>query len=490
MPTLLSPVSDTILAATPTLLMSIPVPAGADTNWISGIYNNGGAQYFDIMGFHDYVGGGQVLSDANLVYNVMSAHGDANKPLWLGEYGFQESGVQDNQQQGLMTVVLNAIKNKTTHITMAEWYNLRDDDPMDCCPPSVIKHETYGIVLHDDTTKKIGFTTMQNPLGATPPPPPPNPPPPARSPPPLPTNTGQAALTLNAPSTGTYYVWTRMKAADVNSDSYWLQIDNQAGIRVGDGGVPFGSWTWVNWQNGTTSSKISVSLTQGNHTLQVIGREANTQIDTVVLSPDPAFDPNNPAIVDSLPPVVTVNSPTNNTTLSGTTSVQVQATDDHAVAKVDLMLDNSLVSSQTTGSANVYTFSLDTTQFTPGSHSLLAKATDIAGNVGSSSILSVSISQPTPTPPPPPPPAPSPSPSPSSSPTPPPGPPPCPIQPVPVGGCPTNPVGDLNGDGKVNILDFSVLLRNWNALGGPADLNHDGIVNIFDLSILLSNWGH
>jgi hypothetical protein len=55
--------------------------------------------------------------------------------------------------------------------------------------------------------------------------------------------------------------------------------------------------------------------------------------------------------------------------------------------------------------------------------------------------------------------------------------------------------GDLNGDGRVNILDLSILLSNWNRTTGnltnpKADLNGDGKVDILDLSILLSRWGN
>jgi len=47
---------------------------------------------------------------------------------------------------------------------------------------------------------------------------------------------------------------------------------------------------------------------------------------------------------------------------------------------------------------------------------------------------------------------------------------------------------DLNGDGKINITDLSILLTNWGKAGVPADLNKSGKVDITDLSILLSNW--
>jgi len=49
--------------------------------------------------------------------------------------------------------------------------------------------------------------------------------------------------------------------------------------------------------------------------------------------------------------------------------------------------------------------------------------------------------------------------------------------------------GDLNGDGKINILDLSVVLSNFLKTAGSSDLNGDGKTNILDLSIVLSNWG-
>ncbi len=47
---------------------------------------------------------------------------------------------------------------------------------------------------------------------------------------------------------------------------------------------------------------------------------------------------------------------------------------------------------------------------------------------------------------------------------------------------------DLNGDGKVNLTDFSILLFHWNTDHGIADLNADGKVNLTDLSIMLFAW--
>lgn len=51
---------------------------------------------------------------------------------------------------------------------------------------------------------------------------------------------------------------------------------------------------------------------------------------------------------------------------------------------------------------------------------------------------------------------------------------------------------DLNRDGKVNLIDFSILLFWWGTDGGnsdpSADINADAKVNLTDFSILLFNW--
>jgi hypothetical protein len=51
---------------------------------------------------------------------------------------------------------------------------------------------------------------------------------------------------------------------------------------------------------------------------------------------------------------------------------------------------------------------------------------------------------------------------------------------------------DLNRDGSVNLIDFSIMLFWWQTNGGdsdpPADINQDGTVSLTDFSILLFNW--
>jgi len=50
------------------------------------------------------------------------------------------------------------------------------------------------------------------------------------------------------------------------------------------------------------------------------------------------------------------------------------------------------------------------------------------------------------------------------------------------------PGADFNKDGRVNLIDFSIMLYWWGKYNPCVDLNHDGIVNLPDFSILMYYW--
>jgi hypothetical protein len=47
---------------------------------------------------------------------------------------------------------------------------------------------------------------------------------------------------------------------------------------------------------------------------------------------------------------------------------------------------------------------------------------------------------------------------------------------------------DMNGDGKVNLVDFSIFLLHWQTDDAVADYNCDKRVNLADFSIMLFAW--
>ncbi len=51
---------------------------------------------------------------------------------------------------------------------------------------------------------------------------------------------------------------------------------------------------------------------------------------------------------------------------------------------------------------------------------------------------------------------------------------------------------DFNSDGKIDVIDFNILIVNWGSTGAPdkttGDANGDGNVDIFDFNLLIINW--
>jgi len=95
------------------------------------------------------------------------------------------------------------------------------------------------------------------------------------------------------------------------------------------------------------------------------------------------------APADATPPVVSMVAPLAGSTISGTTVVQVSASDNVAVAKVDLYLDGAYFVSDTT---SPYSFALDTRTLANGNHVLEVVAADAAKNSASSGSVTVLVS--------------------------------------------------------------------------------------------------
>ena len=86
--------------------------------------------------------------------------------------------------------------------------------------------------------------------------------------------------------------------------------------------------------------------------------------------------------------MVAITTPAQNATLSGIAGVTASSSDNIGVTKVELYVDGTFAATTTTPP---YTFSLNTTAFINGVHTLSAKSYDAAGNVGSSTNISVTM---------------------------------------------------------------------------------------------------
>ena len=237
--------------------------------------------------------------------------------------------------------------------------------------------------------------------------------------------------------------------------------------------------------------------------------------------------PITPEPPDTQNPTVSITSPSDGETVSGTVGVSADADDNIDVTKVEFYLDGDLKS---TDVSSPYSWSWDSTAVSDGDYILTAKAYDAADNEGTSDPVNVTVNNTLP-----------------------------PNLTVDVkanssngpitvvyntaatlswtstnatscaasngwsgskatsgsestgnltasktytltctgpGGNATDSVsvnvgklGDLNLDGSVNIRDFGIFLGKWGTADQAADFNKDGTVNIRDFGIFLGKWG-
>jgi hypothetical protein len=93
---------------------------------------------------------------------------------------------------------------------------------------------------------------------------------------------------------------------------------------------------------------------------------------------------------DTTPPTVTITSPAAGSTVQGTVSVLANASDDTQVSRVELYVDGTKVSTSPVGPG--FTTSWNSRNSANGSHTLMLKAFDSSGNVGSSPEVVVTVS--------------------------------------------------------------------------------------------------
>ena len=94
------------------------------------------------------------------------------------------------------------------------------------------------------------------------------------------------------------------------------------------------------------------------------------------------------SVPELVPPTISLGSPANNSTVSGTVSVNASASDNVGVTKVEYYVNGTL---QFTDTSSPYVYSWNTSSLASGTYTLTAKAYDAAGNIGQSSTVSVTV---------------------------------------------------------------------------------------------------
>ncbi len=140
-----------------------------------------------------------------------------------------------------------------------------------------------------------------------------------------------------------------------------------------------GTWARIDtgaWVAGSIFSWDTTLETDGSHTIEAMASDAagNLGYDLISVTVD-----NGPPTPDTTPPIVTITSPLAGSTVGGSVTIAVTATDNVGVTEVAISIDGG---SWIVGS----TYSWDTTLETDGPHTIDAMASDAAGNIGYDSI--------------------------------------------------------------------------------------------------------
>ncbi|NJD23010.1 MAG: T9SS type A sorting domain-containing protein, partial [Melioribacter sp.] len=133
----------------------------------------------------------------------------------------------------------------------------------------------------------------------------------------------------------------------------------------------------------TTSLNVAILL-PGAHTISAVARDAAGNTATASVNVSVII-----STTDTTLPVVSITSPANNSTVTGTITVNSSASDNIGVAGVQYKLDGSILGSEVVTSP--YNLSWNTVQTTDGTHILSAIARDAAGNTATAS-LTVNVS--------------------------------------------------------------------------------------------------
>ena len=218
------------------------------------------------------------------------------------------------------------------------------------------------------------------------------------------TDYGTVTSTVTIPQSVSYRIWSRMLTPNATDNSYMLEVDGNSCFVVGDGSFNATTWgsnssNWVDYQGGTTTNKINMTLSAGSHTIKMIGNAPNVELDRVVFTSDTSCTPTGTGENCANPPdttaptTVNITAPANSSTQPGAFTINVTAADDvggSGIQRVEFLIDNV---SKNTDTTSPYSYTLPAA-LAQGSHTLIARAYDVAGNMTSSGVVTVNVPAP------------------------------------------------------------------------------------------------
>lgn len=123
----------------------------------------------------------------------------------------------------------------------------------------------------------------------------------------------------------------------------------------------------------------SATVSNGTHTLTVTAKDAAGNTSSISIQ----VTASNTSAGDIISPSISITAPATGSSVSGTVDIAANASDNVGVNSVIYSVDGTQIGSDNSAP---YSFSWNSSTVANGIHTITAKATDAAGNVGSSSI--------------------------------------------------------------------------------------------------------
>ncbi|HUA58245.1 MAG TPA: Ig-like domain-containing protein [Verrucomicrobiae bacterium] len=157
-------------------------------------------------------------------------------------------------------------------------------------------------------------------------------------------------------------------------------------VNTADGDILYldGQAIYSNWTiHGAVPVTVNATLTAGTHLVELdyykdVG-SAEAQLSWTLISASPV----------ATPPSVSISSPANGATVSGTVTLTANAASTAGIASVQFVVDGANLGSPVT--AAPYSLALNTATLANGSHTITATAKDTAGNSATSSPVTITV---------------------------------------------------------------------------------------------------
>jgi hypothetical protein len=169
-------------------------------------------------------------------------------------------------------------------------------------------------------------------------------------------------------------------------DTLTVQVRNSSGTVLST----LKTYSNLNHATGYQLQTFDLTSFKGQ-TIQVFlqGKE-DSILQTSFVVDDFALNVTTSGTTDTTPPTTSITAPTNGATVSGAVTVNATASDNVGVTQMQILIDGNVAASNTNSTA--LSFNWSTTSVANGAHTIVSKAFDAAGNVGTSATVTVTVS--------------------------------------------------------------------------------------------------